>query len=81
MGIKKRMMREQGLDFETEKQNYELDHAIPLALGGQLLPAQMVPDWDTHRLKRCAALARVAAMSLCLCAAPDRPPGHVGANI
>ena len=33
-GIKKRLMREQGLDFDLAKGSYELDHIIPLALGG-----------------------------------------------
>jgi hypothetical protein len=33
-GIKKRLFREQAMDFEVEKGSYELDHIIPLALGG-----------------------------------------------
>ena len=33
-GIKKRFFRDQGMDFEAEKGGYELDHIIPLALGG-----------------------------------------------
>jgi hypothetical protein len=33
-GIKKRLLREQGLDFEADKGSFELDHIIPLALGG-----------------------------------------------
>jgi hypothetical protein len=33
-GIKKRLMRNDGLDFESDKSFYELDHVIPLALGG-----------------------------------------------
>ena len=33
-GIKKRLLREQSMDFEAGKGGYELDHIIPLALGG-----------------------------------------------
>jgi hypothetical protein len=33
-GIKKRLMRDQGMDFDTGKGSFELDHIIPLALGG-----------------------------------------------
>ena len=33
-GVKKRLFREQAMDFEAEKANYELDHIVPLALGG-----------------------------------------------
>lgn len=33
-GIKKRLMRQAGLDFDSDKSLYELDHVIPLALGG-----------------------------------------------
>jgi hypothetical protein len=33
-GIKKRLMRVDGLDFETDKSLFELDHVVPLALGG-----------------------------------------------
>jgi len=33
-GIKKRLLREQAMDFEAEKGSYELDHIVPLALGG-----------------------------------------------
>jgi hypothetical protein len=33
-GIKKRLLREQGMDFEAEKGGYELHHIVPLALGG-----------------------------------------------
>jgi hypothetical protein len=33
-GIKKRLMREQAMDFEADKGSYELDHIVPLALGG-----------------------------------------------
>ena len=33
-GIKKRLLRDSGLDFEADKSLYELDHVIPLALGG-----------------------------------------------
>ena len=33
-GIKKRLLREQGMDFEADKGGYELDHIVPLALGG-----------------------------------------------
>lgn len=32
--IKKRFMREQGIDFDANKDRFELDHIIPLALGG-----------------------------------------------
>jgi hypothetical protein len=35
-GIKKRLLREQGRDFDAEKGGYELDHIVPLALGGHL---------------------------------------------
>jgi hypothetical protein len=34
-GIKKRFMREQGMNYDVDKGNFELDHIIPLALGGQ----------------------------------------------
>jgi hypothetical protein len=33
-GIKKRLLREQAMDFDADKGAYELDHIIPLALGG-----------------------------------------------
>lgn len=33
-GIKKRFMREQTMDFDTDKGRFELDHITPLALGG-----------------------------------------------
>ena len=33
-GIKMRLFREQAKDSETEKASYELDHIVPLALGG-----------------------------------------------
>jgi hypothetical protein len=33
-GIKKRLLREKGMDFDVDKSSYELDHIIPLALGG-----------------------------------------------
>jgi hypothetical protein len=33
-GIKKRLMRVDGLDFDTDKSQFELDHVVPLALGG-----------------------------------------------
>lgn len=32
--IKKRLLLTNGLDYEIDKANYELDHIIPLALGG-----------------------------------------------
>jgi hypothetical protein len=32
--IKKRLFREQGMDFDADKGGYELDHIVPLALGG-----------------------------------------------
>lgn len=33
-GVKKKLLREQGLDFMEHKKEYELDHIIPLTLGG-----------------------------------------------
>ena len=30
-GIKKRLLSEQGMDFDDEKGNFELDHIVPLA--------------------------------------------------
>jgi hypothetical protein len=33
-GIKKRLLHEQGMDFDAEKGRYELDHIVALALGG-----------------------------------------------
>ena len=33
-GIKKRFLSEQGMAFDAERSSYELDHIIPLALGG-----------------------------------------------
>lgn len=33
-GIKKRLLRERGLDYEAHKANYELDHIINLSVGG-----------------------------------------------
>lgn len=33
-GVKRRLMREQGLAYEAHHSEYELDHIIPLALGG-----------------------------------------------
>ena len=49
-GIKKRFMREQGLDFETDKGSFELDHIIPLALGGHPRnPHNLTLQvWDGH---------------------------------
>ena len=33
-GIKKRLLSEQGMDFDADKGSFELDHIVPLALGG-----------------------------------------------
>ncbi len=48
--IKKRFMREKGMDYDGEKGNYELDHIIPLALGGhpRNLSNLMLQLWDGH---------------------------------
>jgi hypothetical protein len=47
-GIKKRLLREQGLDFEVDKGSYELDHIVPLALGGhpRNLNNLMLQPWE-----------------------------------
>lgn len=47
-GIKKRLMRLQGLDFETQRGEFELDHIIPLALGGhpRNLGNLMLQPWE-----------------------------------
>jgi hypothetical protein len=49
-GIKKRFMRDKGMDFDVEKGSYELDHIIPLALGGhpRNLNNLMLQPWDGH---------------------------------
>ena len=33
-GIKRKLMREQGIDFDQHAAEYELDHIVPLAHGG-----------------------------------------------
>ena len=33
-GVKRKLMREQGIDFDEHAADYELDHIIPLTLGG-----------------------------------------------
>jgi hypothetical protein len=33
--VKKRMMAANGLDYKTEKRNWQLDHILPLILGGE----------------------------------------------
>ncbi len=49
-GIKKRLLLEKGLDYEAEKDNYELDHIIPLALGGhpRNVTNLTLQLWDGH---------------------------------
>jgi hypothetical protein len=49
-GIKKRLLLEKGLDYEAEKDSYELDHIIPLALGGhpRNLSNLTLQLWDGH---------------------------------
>jgi hypothetical protein len=49
-GVKRRLMLEQGLDFDVKKDNFELDHIIPLALGGhpRNLNNLMLQPWDGH---------------------------------
>jgi hypothetical protein len=49
-GIKRRLMREQGMDFEADKGSFELDHIIPLALGGHPRNPRnlMLQVWDGH---------------------------------
>lgn len=49
-GIKKRLMREQRLDYGADKDAYELDHVIPLALGGHPRnPRNLVlQPWEGH---------------------------------
>lgn len=49
-GVKRRWMLEKGLDFDVEKDNYELDHVIPLALGGhpRNLNNLMLQPWVGH---------------------------------
>lgn len=48
--IKRRFMREKGLDFDTDKGSLELDHIIPLALGGhpRNLQSLMLQPWEGH---------------------------------
>ena len=48
--IKMRLLSERGLDHEAEKGNYELDHIIPLALGGhpRNLSNLALQLWDGH---------------------------------
>ena len=33
-GVKKKLMRDAGLNYDTQARAYELDHIVPLALGG-----------------------------------------------
>jgi hypothetical protein len=49
-GVKRRLILEKGLDFDVEKDNYELDHVIPLALGGhpRNLNNLMLQPWVGH---------------------------------
>jgi hypothetical protein len=49
-GIKKRLMRQQGLDFDTQKGEFELDHIVPLALGGhpRNLENFALQRWEGH---------------------------------
>ena len=49
-GIKRRLMREQGMDFDADKGSVELDHIIPLALGGHPRNPRnlMLQVWDGH---------------------------------
>jgi hypothetical protein len=49
-GIKRRLMREQGMDFNVDKGSFELDHIIPLALGGHPRNPRnlMLQAWDGH---------------------------------
>lgn len=46
--MKKRLMLADGLDYDTERANYELDHIIPLALGGHPRNPQnlVLQDWE-----------------------------------
>jgi hypothetical protein len=48
-GVKKKLLRERGLD-ETHMSEYELDHIIPLALGGhpRKLENLMLQAWEGH---------------------------------
>lgn len=43
-------MRQQGMDYDAEKVNFELDHTIPLALGGhpRNLNNLMLQPWEGH---------------------------------
>ena len=49
-GIKRRLMREQGMAFDADKGSFELDHIIPLALGGHPRNPRnlMLQGWDGH---------------------------------
>ena len=49
-GIKRRLMREQGMDFDADKGSFELDHIVPLALGGhpRNLLNLMLQVWNGH---------------------------------
>jgi hypothetical protein len=46
--VKKRLMAAQGLDFDVERGRFELDHVVPLALGGHPSdPANLaLQPWD-----------------------------------
>jgi hypothetical protein len=33
-GVKRKLMREEGIDFDAHAREYELDHVVPLTLGG-----------------------------------------------
>ena len=48
--IKMRLLTEKGLHYEAKKGNYELDHIIPLALGGhpRNLSNLTLQLWDGH---------------------------------
>jgi hypothetical protein len=71
--VKKRLMVEQGLDYETSKADYELDHVIPLALGGhpRHLNNLMLQPWEgTDGAKR---KDRLEVKLQCLDCAGDIP--------
>jgi hypothetical protein len=47
-GVKKKLMRAQGLNYKTKRSQYELDHIIPLDLGGhpRNLKNLMLQPWE-----------------------------------
>jgi hypothetical protein len=47
-GVKRKLLREQGIDFEAHAGEYELDHIIPLAVGGhpRNIHNLMLQHWD-----------------------------------